>query len=74
MLDVFEAEGFLGASPYTFIAPDMPHSPSPRFDLDMASYGLVKVIRRDHADPASPYHWEPKQSFLAVARHNRARR
>jgi len=71
MLDVFEAEGFLGASPYTFVMADSPHSPDPRYDLDMAGYGLVKVIRRDHLDPASPYHWEPKLSFHAVARHNR---
>lgn len=73
MLEVFEHQGFLGASAYTFISPDSPHSPIPRYDLDMASFGLVKVIRRDHADPASPYRWEPKLSFHAVARHNRAR-
>lgn len=34
-------------------------------------FSVVKVIRRDHADPASPYRWEPKRSFFAVARHNR---
>ncbi|MFD4830919.1 abortive phage infection protein [Streptomyces uncialis] len=71
MFGVFEREGFLGASVYGFIATDSPHSPVPRFDLDVASFSVVKVIRRDHADPASPYHWEPKQSFFAVARHNR---
>lgn len=74
MLDVFEAEGFLGASPYTFVMADSPHSPDPRYDLDMAGFGLVKVIRRDHLDPASPYRWEPKLSFHAVARHNLTRR
>ncbi|GGO90606.1 abortive phage infection protein [Wenjunlia tyrosinilytica] len=72
MLDVFESEGFLSASPYEFIAVDSPHSPVPEYDLDMASYGLVKVIRKDLTDPASPYRWEPKLSFHAVARHNRA--
>ncbi|WP_405810311.1 hypothetical protein OG729_36570 [Streptomyces sp. NBC_00210] len=56
------------------ISTDLPHSPIAGFDLDMASYGLVKVIRRDHTDPASAYRWEPKRSFHAVARHNRARR
>lgn len=71
MLRVFEREGFLGASVYGFIAADSPHSPVPRFDLDVASFSVVKVIRRDHADPASAYHWEPKRSFFAVARHNR---
>lgn len=74
MLDVFETEGFLGASPYTFVQADTPYSPDPRYDLDMAGYGLVKVIRRDHLDPASPYRWEPKLAFHAVARHNRVSR
>ncbi|WP_405889563.1 hypothetical protein OG427_03290 [Streptomyces sp. NBC_00133] len=55
------------------ISTDLPHSPIAGFDLDMASYGLVKVIRRDHTDPASAYRWEPKRSIHAVARHNRAR-
>ncbi|KRV51152.1 hypothetical protein AQ490_02875 [Wenjunlia vitaminophila] len=70
MLDVFEAEGFLSASPYQFIATDLPHSPNPRFDLDMASFSLVKVVREDFADPLSPYHWKPKSAYHAVARHN----
>ncbi|MFD8935352.1 abortive phage infection protein [Streptomyces sp. NPDC059578] len=74
MLGVFEREGFHGAWLYGFIARDSPHSPHPRYDLDMASFSVVKVIRRDHEDPASPYHWEPKRSFYAVARHNRAAR
>ncbi|GAA0578854.1 abortive phage infection protein [Kribbella sandramycini] len=68
MLRVFTAEGFLGASMYTFIAPDAPHRPDDRpHDEDMASYSLVKVLRKDSADPASPYRWEPKKSFHAVS-------
>ncbi|BCB91632.1 hypothetical protein Psuf_089450 [Phytohabitans suffuscus] len=67
MIGVFEAEGLLGAAPYTFVMADSPYSPNPRHDLDTAGYGLVKVIRRDFSDPASPYRWEPKLSFHAVA-------
>lgn len=69
MLDVFTAEGFLGASPYTFISPDAPHRPHDRpHDEDIAAFSLCKVIRKDPNDPASPYHWHPKESFHAVSR------
>jgi hypothetical protein len=39
----------------------------PRYDLDIASFSLCKVIRKNQADEASPYRWEPKKSFDAVA-------
>ena len=68
MLDVFTQEGFLGASPYTFISPDAPHRPHDRpHDEDMAAYSLCKVLRVRDDDPASPYRWEPKKSFHAVS-------
>lgn len=71
MLAVFEGEGFLGASIYQFITPDSPHSPIRRYDYDMASYGLCKVIPNDPEDPTAGYRWEPKKSFHAVAAHYR---
>jgi len=68
MLGVFTAEGFLGASPYTFISPDAPHRPHDRpHDEDMAAFSLCKVLRDHDADPASPYRWQPKKSFHAVS-------
>lgn len=69
MLRVFDGEGFLGAAPYTFISPDMPHRPAgpPKYDLDVAAFSLCKVIRKRPYDEASPYRWEPKKSFHAVA-------
>lgn len=56
-----------GAMAYTFVTPDAPHRTNPRLDLDMAGYSLVKVIRDHPADPNSPWHWEPKESFRALA-------
>jgi hypothetical protein len=67
MLEIFEAEGFLGASPYTFISPDAPHRTERKYDADIAAFSLCKVIRRRSDDPASPYRWEPKESFAAVS-------
>lgn len=74
MIDAFEAAGVHAASVYAFIQPDAPHSPDLRQDHDMASYGIVKVIRERFDDPASPYRWEPKAAFHALAeRYARAR-
>jgi hypothetical protein len=44
------------------------HDPDPRRDLDMASYGVVKMLP---SGPGTGYHglgWEPKLAFGALAR------
>ncbi|WKX70123.1 abortive phage infection protein [Streptomyces sp. XD-27] len=69
MLDVFESMGLYAALVYNFVSPDSPHRPEPRYDLDMASYSIVKTIKDRPEDPASAWHWEPKQAFHALARH-----
>ncbi|UMP05189.1 abortive phage infection protein [Amycolatopsis sp. EV170708-02-1] len=72
LLRVFGTAGIRGAHVYTFIAPNLPHHPArPEFDLDMASYALVKTLRERHEDENSPYRFERKLSFEALARHNR---
>ncbi|WP_406354567.1 abortive phage infection protein [Streptomyces sp. NBC_00658] len=69
VLSVFESMGLYSAMAFTFVTPDSPHLPQdPRHDLDMASYGIVKPIKDRPGDPASDWHWEPKESFRALAR------
>ncbi|MEV3858978.1 abortive phage infection protein [Streptomyces sp. NPDC050095] len=68
VVGVFASMGLYAAMAYTFVTPDAPHRAEPRLDLDMASYSLVKTVRDRPADPDSPWHWEPKQSFHALAR------
>lgn len=65
-LDILDAEGVTGAFVFTFIEPTQPHSVDRRFDLDMASYGVVKV----HASRAAttPGSWAPKRAFYEIAR------
>ena len=67
LLDIFDAEGVDGAFWYTFARYDLPHRSDPREDLDMASYGVVKVLedRRGRTYPDMP--WEPKAAFTALA-------
>ncbi|MFF7893944.1 abortive phage infection protein [Streptomyces sp. NPDC007907] len=69
LLDVFASMSLYGAMAFEFISADAPHRPdAPRHDLDMASYALTKVIKDRPDDPASGWHWEPKEAFHAVAR------
>ncbi|WP_393079710.1 abortive phage infection protein [Streptomyces sp. LN704] len=71
VLSVFESMGLYSAMAYTLVTPDAPHRPrDPRHDLDTASYSLVKAVedRRPGAAEAAGWHWEPKESFHALAR------
>ncbi|MFE9838335.1 abortive phage infection protein [Streptomyces sp. NPDC005551] len=74
VLRVFESMNLYAAHAYTFVTPDAPHRREPRLDLDMASYSIVKTVEDRPGDPASGWHWEPKESFHALAReYGRAR-
>jgi hypothetical protein len=68
LLDLIEGAGAEGAFLFTFIDPTYTYSPDPRFDLDMASFSVVKTFP---ADTGQGYdetgYWEPKQSFDALA-------
>jgi len=67
MLAILESVGANGGFVFTFVTPTFPHIDTPRYDLDMASYGLVKsfVDKCGTTYPEMP--WEPKESFNAVA-------
>ncbi|MEV0584607.1 hypothetical protein [Nonomuraea sp. NPDC050310] len=61
LLELFEAAGVEAAFVFTFALYDYPHRPGdPAADLDLGSYGLVRVLE------GRP--WEPKEAFEAVAR------
>jgi hypothetical protein len=66
-LDQYETMGLYAALVYDFVTPDAPHRRNPRFDLDLASYSLVRTIWDTPADPAPQWHWEPKLAFHALA-------
>jgi hypothetical protein len=67
LLQVFEAEQVDGAFVFTFVSPSYPYNENPAYDLDMASYSLVKSYpdRTGIAYPHLP--WEPKESFHKLA-------
>lgn len=67
LLAIFATEGIDTAFVNTFASYHLPHRSNPRTDLDLASYGVVRVLedRRGHAYPNMP--WEPKAAFTALA-------
>ncbi|MEI5101909.1 abortive phage infection protein [Streptomyces sp. PmtG] len=69
VLNVFEQLDLYAAMVYQFVTPDAPHRRERRYDLDMASYSLTKAIWKTEDAPTARWHWEPKESFHAVARH-----
>ncbi|MBB5939689.1 abortive phage infection protein [Streptomyces zagrosensis] len=69
VFDVFESMNLYAAMVYSFVSPDSPHVADPLYDLDMASYSIVKTIRKRPDDKESDWHWETKESFHALARH-----
>jgi len=67
LLGVFEQEGVDSAFWFTFADYNLPHDPNPSRDLDMASYGVVKVLANGHGATYPDMRWEPKASFYALA-------
>jgi hypothetical protein len=69
LLEVFETEGVDSAFVFTFALHDFPHRPDgdPRDDLDLASYGIVKVLEDGHGQSYPDMAWEPKAAFRLLA-------
>jgi hypothetical protein len=67
-LTILDNVGVDGAFVSTFVFPLYPYDSNPRYDLDMASYSLVKSFSRSNHGVVYPdMSWEPKESFNAVA-------
>ena len=67
LMDVFEAQDVHGAFWFTFAAYEAPFDTDPRHDLDMAGYGVVKVLKGRNGTRYPELNWEPKQVFDAIA-------
>jgi hypothetical protein len=69
VLEVFASEGVDSVFVFAFALHGYPHRPDgdPCDDLDLASYGIVKMLegRRGETYPDLP--WEPKAAFTALA-------
>jgi hypothetical protein len=73
LLEIFEAGGVDSTFVFTFALHGYVHRPDGdlRQDLDLASYGIVKVLE-DRLGQAYPdMAWEPKAAFRMLADYNR---
>jgi len=66
LLNIFEANHVEGAFVFTFVNP-APYNPDPRYDLDMASYGVVKTLPDRKGQTYPDMNWEPKRAFGTLA-------
>jgi hypothetical protein len=67
MLTILEGAGVDGTFVFTFVSPALTYNENPKFDLDMASYSLVKSYSEKRGTTYTDMVWEPKESFHAVA-------
>jgi hypothetical protein len=75
LLDIFRQEPIEGSFVFNFASYNLPFDGNPEFDLDMASYGIVKVL--PHGEKGTTYPdmpWEPKKAFRIVAEQERPSR
>ncbi|MEA5367695.1 hypothetical protein VA596_49750 [Amycolatopsis sp., V23-08] len=67
LLEVFTSEGVDAAFACTFVCYGLVYRPTPRDDLDMASWGVVKVLEEGSGETYPGLPWEPKAAFGALA-------
>jgi hypothetical protein len=67
LLKIFREEGVDSVFLNTFSSYHLPHRENSREDLDMASYGMVKVLENSHGTAYPEMNWEPKVAFNALA-------
>ncbi|MFF1615392.1 hypothetical protein ACFVYA_47310 [Amycolatopsis sp. NPDC058278] len=67
LVDIFAAEGVDAAFACTFVCYGLVHRADPRTDLDMASWGVVKVLENGTGETYPDVPWEPKAAFGALA-------
>jgi hypothetical protein len=68
MLNLFTNEGVDGAFVFTFVTPSYPSNIDPLYDLDIASYSIVRTWKGIETTKA-PLNWEPKNSFQAISQY-----
>ncbi|MET8851496.1 hypothetical protein [Amycolatopsis sp. NPDC004625] len=67
LVEIFTAEGVDAAFACTFVCYGLVHRADPRADLDMASWGVVKVLEDGTGETYPGVPWEPKAAFGALA-------
>jgi len=67
LLDIFQEEKIAGALVFTFVNPVYAYNEDPRYDLDMASYSVVKTFENPQKGSYKDMPWVPKKAFYKLA-------
>jgi len=67
LLNIFETEGVTATFVFTFMLANYTYSDDPKYDLDMASYGVVKAMGNGGKGYYSNLPWLPKLAFMKLA-------
>ncbi|TCK92564.1 membrane protease YdiL (CAAX protease family) [Natranaerovirga hydrolytica] len=67
LINLYEQEGLYGAFVCMFIEGDSPYSEDPLYDLDRASFGIVKPYPLESGKLADEGYWQRKQAFYEIA-------
>ncbi|MBB2741444.1 UNVERIFIED_ORG: hypothetical protein FHR35_001264 [Microbispora rosea subsp. rosea] len=73
LLTVFDEVGMDTVFWFSFAGFELPHRANPTDDLDIGSYGIVKMLDGAQATTYPGMPWEPKEAFHALARHYASR-
>ena len=63
LLDIFTEENVAGSFVFTFVQPSYVHDENPKYDLDMASYGIVTMRGPGDHNSYKDLPWVPKKAF-----------
>jgi len=56
-----------GAFIFTFLSSYYPYDENPKYDLDMAAFGIVRAIKNPKSSTSGGFPWTPKTAFFKVA-------
>ena len=65
LLEIFKQEDVYASFVFTFINPAYEYHPDPAYDLDMASYAIVKPVNSERPDEGLSF--LPKEAFFRLA-------
>ncbi len=66
-LRIFEEENITGAFVFTFVMYNYLHNENIKYDLDIASFGIVKPLRHQRNGGYQNLSWLPKQAFFELS-------
>ena len=66
-LNIFKSEKVYAAFVFTFVNSRYKFNTDPLYDLDMASYGIVKPVDDPNQDSYRGLPWIPKKAFYSLA-------